>query len=298
VIGDGKVLFDSGVLHNGGAATHVSVSVAGVTTLTLLATNGVTGSIDYDHADWAGATLTGTPTVPSVPASVVATAQTSTSVKLTWTAGSTNATSYAVDRSTDGSTWTTVASTIVGSATSWIDPTTLTPSTKYYYRLRAANAAGASANSAVASVTTPAKQTVTYLSDLTAISATAGYGTVQKDKSILGNTITVAGVTYAKGIGTHAASTITYNLAGAYTTFVSTVGIDDEETGKGTGEVDFHVYGDGVLLFDSGVLTNGQSANIAVSVAGVQTLTLVATNGIANDIDYDHADWAGAQVLS
>jgi hypothetical protein len=194
-------------------------------------------------------------------------------------------------------TFTTVNANVAGKATSWVDPTVLTPGTTYYYRIRAVNGAGASANSAVVSVTTPAKQTATYLSDLTATSATAGYGTVQKDTSISGNPITLAGVTYAKGLGTHAASTIVYNLAGGYASFVSTVGIDDEENGKGAGEVDFQVYGDGVLLFDSGVLTNGQTANIAVSVAGVKTLTLVATNGIPNDIDYDHADWAGAQLL-
>ncbi len=297
VIGDGRVLFDSGVLHNGVAATHVSVSVAGVQALTLVATNGVAGSIDYDHADWAGATLTGVPTVPAAPTHLVAAAQTYSTVSLSWTAGSTNATSYAVDRSTDGVSFATVTTTVVGTATSWTDPASLSATTKYYYRIRAVNGAGASANSAVASVTTPIKRTITYLSDLTATSATAGYGTVQKDASISGNTITVAGVTYAKGIGTHAASTIVYNLAGAYTSFVSTVGIDDEELGKGTGEVEFQVYGDGVLLYDSGVLTNGQSANIAVSIAGVKTLTLVATNGIPDDIDYDHADWAGAQVI-
>ena len=298
VVGDGKVLFDSGVVHNGVAATHCTVSVAGVKQLTLVATNGVAGSIDYDHADWAGAALTGTPTAPAAPTSLLATAQTSASVKLTWTAPAGAVSSYAVDRSADGTTWTTVSTTVAATATSWVDPTSLAASTAYSYRLRAVNAAGSSANSAVATVTTPAKQTVTFLSDLTAVSATSGYGTVQKDTSISGNPLTLAGTTYAKGIGTHAASTIVYNLAGAYTTFVSTVGVDDEENGKGTGSVDFQVIGDGKVLFDSGVLTNGQVANIAVSVAGVKQLTLVATNGVAGSIDYDHADWANAQVLS
>jgi hypothetical protein len=298
VIGDGNVLYESSVLHNGGAVVHLSVSVAGVQQLTLEALNGVAGTIDYDQADWAGAALTGTPTVPAVPTALAATAQTSTSVKLTWTAAGTNVTSYAVDRSTDGSTWTTVSTTVSGSATSWVDPTALTASTEYYYRIRATNAAGSSADAAVATVTTPAAQTVTYLSNLTPTSATAGWGTVQMDQSISGNPLTLAGTTYGKGIGTHAASTIVYNLAGAYTTFVSAVGIDQEEDGKGTGSVDFQVYGDGVLLFDSGVLTNDQVVNIAVSVAGVKTLTLVATNGVPGSIDYDHADWANAQVLA
>jgi hypothetical protein len=298
VIGDGKVLFDSGVLHNGGTPVTISVSVSGVQQLTLAAVNGVAGTIDYDQGDWANATLAGTPTAPATPTALAATALTATSVKLTWAESGTNQTAFAIDRSTDDATWTTVSTTVAGTATSWVDPTTLAASTKYYYRIRAVSAAGASANSAVANVTTLAPQTVTNLSSLTPTSATAGYGTVQMNKSILGNPLTLAGTVYATGIGTHAASTIVYNLAGGYNTFVSTVGIDQEEDGKGFGEVDFQVYGDGVLLFDSGVLTNDQTANVAVSVAGVKTLTLVATNGIANDIDYDHADWAGAELLS
>jgi hypothetical protein len=174
----------------------------------------------------------------------------------------------------------------------------LSANTKYYYRIRAVNAVGASANSNVASVSTLPIETVTYVSDLTAVSSTVGWGTIQKDKSILGNPLTLGGTVYAKGIGTHAASSIVYNLAGKYSTFISAVGIDQEEDSKGQGYVDFQVIGDGKVLFDSGVLTNDQVDNIDVSVAGVQNLTLVATNGIANNIDYDHADWAGAELLA
>ncbi|HWE04918.1 MAG TPA: NPCBM/NEW2 domain-containing protein, partial [Tepidisphaeraceae bacterium] len=77
------------------------------------------------------------------------------------------------------------------------------------------------------------------------------------------------------------------------------VGIDDEENAVGSGSVDFKVIGDGKVLFDSGVLTSASPVmNINISVVGVQQLTLVATNGIVNNIDYDHADWAGAQLLS
>jgi hypothetical protein len=60
----------------------------------------------------------------------------------------------------------------------------------------------------------------------------------------------------------------------------------------------FQVFADGVKVFDSGVMHQGDPAKaVDVSVAGVQQLTLVATNGAAG-IDYDHADWAGARLLS
>jgi len=65
------------------------------------------------------------------------------------------------------------------------------------------------------------------------------------------------------------------------------------------GSVVFQVIADGKVIFDSGVITSGSSTmSINVSVVGVQNLTLVATNAIAGNIDYDHADWAGAQLLA
>ncbi|HEY8748986.1 MAG TPA: NPCBM/NEW2 domain-containing protein [Tepidisphaeraceae bacterium] len=298
VIGDGKVLFDSGVLTSSSATVKINVSVAGVQTLQLVATNGIANNIDYDHADWAGAQLLGSPAAPTAPASLIATAVSSNSIKLTWTATSGNQTSYTIDRSTNGTTFTTVATGISASATSWTDPAVLTANTKYYYVIRAVNSVGASPNSNIATTTTLPVSTITYLSDIAWTSATSGWGTVQKDTSIKGNAITLHGTTYAKGLGTHAASTIVYNLAGKYTTFLSDVGIDDEEIGVGSGSVRFQVIGDGKVLFDSGILTSSSpTVSINVSVAGVQTLQLVATNGIVGDIDFDHADWGGARVL-
>lgn len=140
--------------------------------------------------------------------------------------------------------------------------------------------------------------TVTYISDLAWASATAGWGTVQKDQSVLGNPITLQGVTYAKGIGTHAPSQIVYNLAGQYTHFLSDIGIDGEEAGR-TGAADFQVIGDGKVLYDSGILTSSSPImSIDVNVTGEQQLTLVVTTGVPGTIDYDHADWAGARLTA
>jgi hypothetical protein len=52
------------------------------------------------------------------------------------------------------------------------------------------------------------------------------------------------------------------------------------------------------VLFDIGVL-NGKSpvVHVNVSLAGVKQLTLMALNGVTN-WNSDHADWAGARLLS
>ena len=239
---------------------------------------------------------TSTTTVPAAPSGLVASATSASQIALTWNTA-TNVTSYAIDRSLDGTNFTTVATGLSGSATSWTDAS-LAANTKYYYRIRATNAAGTSPNSSVASATTlSATTSAKYVSDLPWTSATIGWGTIGKDVSVKGLPITLNGKVYAKGIGTHAVSNITYNLAGAYSTFVSDVGVDDAVNGKGTGTVIFQVIGDGVVLYNSGPITNGRApVSINISVAGVQTLTLFA-NAVNGNIDYAHADWAGARLL-
>ena len=133
----------------------------------------------------------------------------------------------------------------------------------------------------------------TYVSDLNWTSATTGYGSVQKDKSVNGNTITLNGTTYSKGLGVHAISEIHYALNGTYSTFTSDVGVDDESWG---GSVQFQVYGDGVKLFDSGIVHKGDTIqHISVNVSGVQDLELYVGDG-GDGISNDHADWAGAAL--
>jgi len=301
LIGDGKILFDSGVLTNKSAVVHVNVPVAGIKQLTLVANNGVSGSIDYDHADWAGAKLLSqplVPTAPTAPAGLTAVANSTSQITLAWTSTSSNQSGFQIDRSTDDVAFNTIATNVAATATTYVD-TALTAATTYYYRIRAINSIGSSANSAEAQAVTFAVNTnPVYLSDLTPTSATIGWGSIQTDKSVGGNPITLRGVVYTKGIGTHAVSNIVFALGGKYSTFTSDIGVDDEENAKGTGSVDFQVIGDGKILFDSGVLTNASAiVSININITGVQNLTLVATNGVANSIDYDHADWAGAQMV-
>ncbi len=137
-----------------------------------------------------------------------------------------------------------------------------------------------------------------YLSDLNWTSATIGFGSIQKDKSVDGNPVRLDGVTYAKGIGTHAVSTILYNLEGGYTHFSAKVGMNDEVDGAGCGSVAFEVYLDGsdAPAFSSGRMTAVSATQLAdLDVTGVNELKLVVTDGGDGNCG-DHADWADARL--
>jgi hypothetical protein len=134
-----------------------------------------------------------------------------------------------------------------------------------------------------------------YLSEIPWVSATTDWGTIQRDASIKGQALSLRGVTYTKGIGTHAISEIVYNTAGKFSSFLSDIGVDDEVLGKGN--VIFRVIGDGNVLYDSGVLTGTSDiVHVNVNVSGVQGLQLIAINGV-DGVEYDHADWADAKLV-
>ena len=57
VVGDGKTLWESPVLHGGDAPKPVSVDLHGVKTLVLEVSDAGDG-VGYDHADWANAAIT------------------------------------------------------------------------------------------------------------------------------------------------------------------------------------------------------------------------------------------------
>lgn len=141
----------------------------------------------------------------------------------------------------------------------------------------------------------------TAVTDLAYEVVTNGYGPVGKDMSngelaaSDGAPLTIGGVTYAKGLGVHSPSEVKVPLGGAFKTFLVDVGVDDEVAEKGT--VTFRVLADGVLLFDSGILTGAAGATkVSVSVAGKQQLVLVVTDA-GDGGAYDHADWAGARLV-
>ena len=247
-------------------------------------------------------TLGAVASAPSVPTGLTATALSSTSVKLSWTDASPSLTqTFDIERSTDGgASFSPLASTLVGTTT--YTDTGLAPGATYIYKVRADNSAGDSAYSTSASATTPTGST-TYLSDLAWTSATNGWGPVEKDHSNGGsnagdgNTITLNGVTYSKGLGTNAISQIVYNINKQYSTFLSDIGMDDE---TGPGSVDFQVFFDSSTTpaYDSGVMNQSTATkSISLDVSNVTTLTLVVGDAGDGNVD-DHGDWANARLQS
>jgi len=135
------------------------------------------------------------------------------------------------------------------------------------------------------------------VSDLVMETTSNSWGPVEKDRSNGeqaagdGKTLTINGVTYAKGLGTHARSDISFYLNKKCTTFTANVGVDDEVAAD-RGTVSFEVYADSAKVADSGTLTGSSAAKaLSANVTGATRLRLVVTNA-GDGINYDHGDWA------
>ena len=138
--------------------------------------------------------------------------------------------------------------------------------------------------------------TVRYLSDMSWISSSNGYGAMFRDLANGGWTpLRINGCRYEKGIGCHADSQIIIGLNGEYRTFESFIGLDDGCPSY-AGSASFRVYGDNELLYESGVMTGAMDAQkIRIDVTGVQQLKLVTDGGESNNSD--GTDWADAKLI-
>jgi hypothetical protein len=121
------------------------------------------------------------------------------------------------------------------------------------------------------------------------------WGEVHAGRSVDGNPLTLGGIVYRHGVGTHAASDVLIDLKGSALRFAAMVGVDDEK--KGYGSVRFHVLVDGKPLADTPVMHGGDRPQfLSIDLSGARQLRLSideADQGIAND----HADWAGAMLI-
>ncbi|MGW1562484.1 beta-galactosidase [Streptomyces sp. NPDC002144] len=145
----------------------------------------------------------------------------------------------------------------------------------------------------------PAPAGDVYVSDLPLVRAVNGWGPVEKDTSNGenvpgdGHTLTIAGTTYAKGLGVHADSQVRVYLGGLCTRFTATVGVDDEVGDSGS--VSFKVTADGRDLLTTPTLRGSDPGTpVDVDVTGARWLDLTVDSG--GDVSTDHADWAVAHL--
>ena len=142
--------------QNGTAWTQVGATLGGdvdTTDVTSLA-SGTAYTFRLIASDAAGdslpSTTVTTSTLLAAPV-VTAAAASSSAVTLTWPAV-TGATGYKIERSLDGSSWTQIAAPVAGTLT--YSDTGRNADTEYFYRMRASDAGGDSAYSAISSDTT------------------------------------------------------------------------------------------------------------------------------------------------
>ena len=135
--------------------------------------------------------------------------------------------------------------------------------------------------------------TTVWLDELDVRLSTCGWRSTQRRRSVDGRPITLRGVRYERGIGTHSHGEFVVNLAGGTRRFSAVVGIDDETNGGGHAE--FKIFGDGKLLWTSGdVRGRDPVKKVDVDLTGVKLLKLVVTEA-GDGFGSDHTDWADAK---
>ena len=103
------------------------------------------------------------------------------------------------------------------------------------------------------------------------------------------------GLKFRKGLGVADMSELSYHLKGDWQTFRADVGIDD--ACRQNGGLQFHVIGDGRLLFDSGLIVAPAVVKPELDIRGVHNLVLKTTGVKKKSQAGVCANWANATVI-
>ncbi|MDR3634278.1 MAG: fibronectin type III domain-containing protein, partial [Isosphaeraceae bacterium] len=164
--------------NNGSTWTTAGTVGAGITTFT---DTGLTEATSYTYRVTATNAVGASPpsttrsvvTPPSAPSGLTATAVSGGQINLTWTDHSAAASSYYVEQSTNGTTWTQIALFNGNAINSDTATGPFNGSTTYYFRVHAYASTGGNSAYATASVTTPAFPNQPAITSATAQSDTA-----------------------------------------------------------------------------------------------------------------------------
>ncbi len=116
----------------------------------------------------------------------------------------------------------------------------------------------------------------------------------QRDKNVTGGPILLGGRRYDRGMGVHAYTALSYDLAGQFEQFTAVIGIDDAVAPHG--RAIFRVHCDDRVAYESQPIGSGRPTTIKVDLSGVKTMTLICDPG--DDLDFsDHCNWAAARLI-
>lgn len=134
-----------------------------------------------------------------------------------------------------------------------------------------------------------------YLSDREPSLSSQQWGTLHHDRSVDNNQLTVNGFIYAKGLGTHANSSIVYDLERDFRFLDGWCGLDNEQ--NRSNKISFKIMADGRPIYDSGTLQGWlDPRHFQLPISGVKKLELIVSDG-GDGINFDHADWLGLRLI-
>ncbi|WP_025865150.1 NPCBM/NEW2 domain-containing protein [Prolixibacter bellariivorans] len=115
------------------------------------------------------------------------------------------------------------------------------------------------------------------------------WGAPMVNRSILGTQLSVAGIKYKRGIGTHSISRFIVRLDGKAKFLSGQVGADDRN--DFAGKMEFQILADQQIIWRSGLMQKGMPAkSFNITLKDIKKLAFLVTEG-GDGIMYDHADW-------
>lgn len=121
--------------------------------------------------------------------------------------------------------------------------------------------------------------------------ASQTYGALQRNVSMSGGPLKIAGQTYKTGLGAHAVSEIPVSVPADAVRLTGMVGMDDGPDGAHQGEATFRILSGNAVLWESGAMKTGDAAKpFTLELPAGCTKLYLQVDALGQN-DYDHADW-------
>ncbi|MFQ5412967.1 MAG: NPCBM/NEW2 domain-containing protein [Phycisphaerae bacterium] len=141
----------------------------------------------------------------------------------------------------------------------------------------------------------PDQHGIVYLSLLTPVAVTQGWGDFSLDHAVGGGPLMLGGKVYLRGLGTHATSRIEYDIPDGYARFDAVAGLDRGSEDRGS--IVLSVELDGRNVYTSPVLRGDDApVDVRIELGDAKRITLIADE-TADGNRFDHADWAMARFV-